>query len=198
MVYSVGGNPKPENGNQLATEVNGILREEFPRVFTKTNTAYKDLHMISTNPSDNGAIYVEVFFVASREYPTNVIERFGNTCTPPPVWCQGSGALQVNVYNWLGPNSVLYFNLGGRSYEIKSTEGPNPIFQCVLVGPGAQRWTASSTYRDYYAEGSVQGGQSLSFCIENQNLVSNCRGASPPPALSGAPTPTPTPAGIGR
>lgn len=74
-----GTNPNPTTGNVMAQETDTVLRQEFPRIFD--GTVSKNYHFISSSPSDNGAITVEIYFInaSGSGEPFNPEE---NTCNP--------------------------------------------------------------------------------------------------------------------
>lgn len=57
-----GANPNPTVGNAMAREADAALRQAFPRIFE--NTVTKNYHFISDDPSQNGDITAEVYFVS--------------------------------------------------------------------------------------------------------------------------------------
>ena len=64
VVLTFGTSPRPTEGNRLASEVNRLLVEEYPRVFG--SAVLRDYHIINRDSLQRGKVEVEVYFLVER------------------------------------------------------------------------------------------------------------------------------------
>jgi hypothetical protein len=74
-----GTNPDPSVGNTFAERADEVLRQVFPRIFE--GTVIKQYHSISNDPSQNGLIELEIYFI-NESSQGEVIGEDEPVCNP--------------------------------------------------------------------------------------------------------------------
>jgi len=191
MVLSFGKNPKDENGNKLAVEVNNLLPTVYPTMFA--NAARRDFHTTDGDPTHNGNVRMEIYYLRGFGASDPKV----STCFPEPTWCSGDSSpdsVLLNIVNWVAPTGNLTFRIDNRervTVPFAAGDGNNPLYHCVQLAPGSHTWNADYGGRPDSQTIYIQKGVEpplLSFCLDSVSgslRHDGCRGPTPRPPLSG-------------
>ncbi len=190
QVVATGYSTNPDMGKRLAEEGAKLL---LPEMHPATLESFKYLVGISLDPSLNGRVELEVYYLnSSLDKPWFL----GMTCPPPPhTYCSGTiGGQLVIISNWAHrTQNIIFYIDQEQPLSVKPAYGDFRTVGCVLLMPGTHRWRAEVQGLEDRGVLNVVNGKSeqLVFCEKERSLVHDCPGPLPPTPIIGVyPQPT--------